>query len=394
MRPTQRIICILSAILAIPVSATTVKGPGSSETTKIEPELIYRQASITPRKHSAFYREDTMKDYADQLYLSLRFSRSYDYQHEIVVSPVFYTRRNDPSEQEFRVDEAYIDSHLTEHFGIIAGKRREDWGSGYVVNPSDLINENEDMIDPLNQKEGDVFTRLYWQDTTWSLGLAFARSESRDAKEGRGWLTFKTTAFDTDIQLQQMMQQTEKGTTGWSFSRFFGDIFELHWDGRTQRRQHSTSPERAYSSYEQKDPSQMHLVGSRIVVGSKRSIVVEGIQNESGLLPSELENYFKAQKQATKEGQTPDEPFTYITGRHYAFLAYNDEGLIPRTRIGANALMNLDDKSSFSSLVLEFHPSSITSLAYTPLFFAGSELSEFGEQPASQVHYLVISGRF
>ena len=55
------------------------------EKTEIKSEIIYRQVSVGHRRQSYYYKEARSADFVDQLYLTTRLDRSYDYRYQLVV---------------------------------------------------------------------------------------------------------------------------------------------------------------------------------------------------------------------------------------------------------------------------------------------------------------------
>jgi hypothetical protein len=375
-----------------------------SETTKIEPEIVYRMSSLKVLETSPFHRE-THRNFVNQIFATLHLTRTYDYIHTVVVEPTFRTKRNNPSENdETDLVQAYIESSPKGWLTVTGGKKAEFSGSGFFTNPSDLLNEGREQFDALYQDDGVPFGRLLFRKDDYSLGLGFIPTAAKDADEGRAWMTLSGQLLDVDLKAQATHNAAEKTTTGFSAQRFFGASFEVHTDDRWQTRQRhqiqnldNSFPEQ-YSAYSgpdpgttaDDDPSGYYLVGTRYVISHQRSIVLESITNQAGLLPEELATMYAALRQDS----TVDDPPTQIIGRHYAFFGYQDSGLAKRFHLALNALQNTDDNSAFASLTLRYHFSPISSVELQPTVFKGGAESEFGARPFSRVGYLAFRGRF
>ena len=379
-----------------------------TEATKIEPQLIYRMASLAPVKRSVYHKEAHV-DFADQIYVILRFTRTYDYMHEVVLEPAFRTVRNNPAswDKEHVAEQAYVQSAIKPWLSVTAGKKAEFTGSGFFVNPSDLLNENKDVFDPLYQREGVVFSRVQARRGDFSLGLGFIPERGLAAKAGKPWLTLSGLIADADLKVQATHQESEKTTVGLSAQRFFGSAFELHTDSRYQARQRgqhegNVGPSK-YSAYAgdnveiatDDEASGFYLAGSRYIFTHQRTLVMEYIQNQSGLLPDDFGRYFSDLREATKKDKrSVENPPTETLGRHYVFLGYQDDAIVKSTHISINGLQNTDDKSAFVAMIARYHLSPITSIELAPTFFKGDIDSEFGEMPFANVTYLVFKGRF
>jgi hypothetical protein len=393
---------------AIPGGNQTPKEPPSPESKHeqkiFEPSLIYRISSLKPRLGSVYHKKDHV-DQADQLYLTFKFIRNYDYRHEIVLEPSLRTYRNNPANWEAPIiEQAYIESALSKNLSFTVGKKLEYDGSGFMVNPSDLLNENKDVFDSLYQREGVVFSRLRYQNSFGSFSLGYIPKRSQPSTKGKGWLAASTEIAEIDLKSQITVQESDKTTVGISAARFFGDHFELHSDSRYQRRQRSVaeldwmefSPYIGSNIKDQKDdsPSLFYLVGSRYVIPPRRTLIFEYITNESGLLPPDFKKRNTVLRQETLESERVREPPTRLLGRHYIFFSYQDDDTLGKTHLALTTLYNLDDKSTYGTLSAKYTLSPITSVEFAPNFFPGLKDSEFGEMPFVHAYYLIFRGRF
>ena len=371
--------------------------PKVSESTKIEPEITYRSAFMTRRFRSAFFSDKKDTNYVDQLYLTFLFARQYDYRHDVVIEPSIRTPRNRPnSPLELLIEQGYVRLQVGKDTQITTGKKTEYEGSGFMVSPSDLLNEKKDIFDSQYQREGKFFTKIVQRFGSHSLGLGYRPARGKDNSFGKLWLQGATDLADIDMRFQFTNQRRELNTFGLSLARFFGDTIEFHFDGRYQQRQRHIddnpaldSPE-ANSSYKFEDASGYYLGGSRIVVTPRRSVIIEGIQNQSGLLPDD----FKAYYTEVRRKDEPDDPETRLIGRHYAFVSYQDDDSVQGLHIGLSYLTNLNDKSTFFTGQLRRYLSPITSVELAQTTFTGSVNTEFGEMPFGSTSYLVFKGRF
>lgn len=378
----------------------------STEVTKIEPEVTYRLAKLTPRARSVFHK-DTDLDQTDQLYAIVRFSKVLDYQHEVVFVPRFRTDRKNPvaSDTDF-IEQAYVESALSSRFSFTAGKKSEIEGPGFIVNPSDLLNEGQEVFDRMYQNDGKVFLRLRYRLDDLSLGIGYIPRRAQEVGAGKGWFQASKEVFHTDLRLQVTSNAAEKSTVGMSAQRFIGAALEVHYDGRYQRRQRNQEvgllgPDQfsAYGgddkgSYTDDSPSTYNLIGSRLVFTPKRTLIVEYIQNQAGLESLDFKSYYGSQRDRLAAGQSTNEAPKVLLGRHYVFTALQDEESLKAVKLGAYYLANTDDQSAFTSLSLKYAVSALTTFEVQPTWFTGDADTEFGERPFSQATYLVFTGRF
>lgn len=380
--------------------------PPPVEKTVIEPSVLYRLGALKPIKESVYHKEDH-GDFADQLYLTLKYSKTYNYVHRVHLEPSFRTIRNNPATwEDYVIEQAFVETELFSPLLVTAGKKTEYEGSGFIVNPSDLLNENKDIFDPVYQSQGVEFTRFKIRTDAFTLGIGMIPRRGRPSNEGRFWSQFSTDVLDVDLRLQFTHHQAEKSTTGLSMQRFFGGSFELHFDGRYQSRQRSpdSSGNSAvrFSTYAGEDTinpkddaaSGYYLGGSRLIFTPRRTLVMEYITNQSGLLPEEFKVFYDDLRADTvKTGNVKDPP-TKLLGRHYGFVSYQDDDSVKSTHLALNLLVNTDDQSSFASGAIRYYMSPITSIELAPTIFKGEPNSEFGEMPFAHAIYLVLRGRF
>lgn len=381
--------------------------PPPTEATVIEPNVLYRLGKLLPRNHSAYHRPEH-SDYFDQLYLTLKFQKTYDYVHQVVIEPSIRTQRENPDDLEYFIEQAYVESAAGKRFSFTAGKKTEFEGAGFIVNPSDLLNEDKDILDQVYQKEGVVFTRARVRVADFNLGLGIIPISALPTTAGRAWLTVNGEIKEVELRLQVTHNETEKTATGLSIARFIGEHFELHFDGNYRSRQRSQRSRKelsylTYSSYTIKNEdnqvidsegSGYYLAGSRIILTPRRTIVIEAITQQSGLLPDQFKLYFDYYRNERDNGRFGMTPPTRLIGRHYAFFSLQDDDSLPSTHLSANFLMNTDDQSKFIVFSARNALSEVTSVELSPTFFLGEVDSEYGEMPFQQAVYLIFRGRF
>lgn len=389
-----RSICLFLLTMIIPPGVASAEAGD----TKVKPEVIYRQAGLT-RRFSSPYLDDTYKDAVDQIYGSVRFSRTSEYIHEAVFEPIVRTQRDNPTAPpELLFEEAYIESQIANGLLLLAGKKAIYEGSGMMVNPSDLLNEDKDLFDELYQREGKVLTQFKYVSDPGTLSVAYVPRRSRLWRESMLWSTLSTdAAFNVDLRFQHSYTEHDNNTYGLSASRFFGSSLELHFDGRYQARQrdplHSNDSQQQYlpwSSYERNDHSAYYLVGGRYIFSSGRTLILETVTQQSGLLPDGFESMYESFRDNRATEQTP----TRLYGRHYAFVSYQDDDTFAKHHLGATYLLNTDDASSFVTLTAKLQLSDVSAVELTPTFFVGSRDTEFGEMPFAEAYYASFRGQF
>lgn len=372
--------------------------------TTLETSLFYRASALKPRKRSVYHKNEHT-DFADQVYATLRLTHTTDHIPDIVIEPAFRTVRNNPAKwDDPLLHQAYLETRLGQAFVFTTGKKVEYTGSGFLVNPSDLLNEQKDLFDPLYQQEGVFFSRLTWRKSETKVGLGLIPVRGQSIQKGKAWVTLESDLWDTAVDAQLSMQESDKMTTGFSAQKFFSESLEFHVDGRYQARQRKNTDvewiryvPRAGNDIESQrdDRSSLYaLFGARLVMTPRRSITMEYIENESGLAPRDFARRFSDLSAETQDTGKIREPPTQYIGQRYGFIAFKDDDLIPSMQFSASLAANIQDKSTFFVLTAKRPLSNVISAELTPMLFGGTARTEFGEMPFSNVIYLTLRGRF
>jgi hypothetical protein len=410
-------------ILMMLFSVEIVHAEDTSSDTTISPHLTYRAVGLERRK-GAIHARSFHKDSFEQIYGSIRFHRQIDYVHDVVIEPSFRQVRHRPELLQFLFEEAYIDTLLGADTWLTVGKKNEFTGSGYFVQPSNLMHEYRDLFDSLYQKEGVDIIRMQWRGESSSLGLAHLPKRAADYSRGSLLMVGNLEILDTEANLQTKYDLFRQDyVVGMSVARFFGERIELHFDGQYRAFQNDADEElqvtdfekekdsdvtvngghykwRSYSSYCADNPdtndgkcgdenSGYYVTGTRLVVTARRTLVVEGVVQQNGLSKQEFENMYGDIRGTTKH-PTP----RFLIGRNYAAFSYSDDDTIDKLHLGMSYMQNVDDGSGFGNVSIKKTLSKATSIEFLPTFFRGEKNTEFGEMPFVTAYNLLIRGRF
>jgi hypothetical protein len=378
------------------------KDPQSS--TKLESTLIYRASLLSPRLRSVYHKKEH-GDFADQPYAVFRFIHYSGHIPDVVIEPAIRTVRNNPAKWDDPIiHQAYLETDVGKNWTLTAGKKVEYRGSGFLVNPSDLLNEQKDLFDPLYQQEGIFFSRLTWRRQDTKIGLGFIPVRGQPSKEGKAWITGESELGEAEILMQFTIQESDKFTSGLSIQRFFGDHLEFHVDSRYQARQRKISEFEWLKYSEAVGPNQdsqsddnktiYALIGSRLVLSSRSSVTFEYLGNQSGLAPMDFSRRFTDFAAEKAETEKVREPPTQYLGRRYGFIAYQNDEILPKALFSISVVANTEDKSTFTSITAKKSLTKTISAEATPMIFRGGERTEFGEMPFSSVIYLTLRGKF
>jgi len=366
---------------------------GDASGVQVNPELIYRFGALSIRDQSSLYDEGRDRDIADQFYGSLTFRKDLDYTDTVFLQPAIYTLRENPSQIRTRFDQVYVQVAMGDVLSLTAGKKLEVRGAAFINNPSDLLNEDRDILDPLNQREGKGMLRMTWSGSGRSLGLGFLPKPGGAKDEGRLWMIGQARIGNIDGGFQIINNRAQKTTLGVTGSWFWGEksLFYSEYRFQAKRRSAVEQPEQEFIVEQAKSIQQASL-GLRQIINERNSLSVEYFMNNGGASTAELLAYFKSQEALREQEKTPNDPFARLVGRDYVGLSFHGDKLPSDLSLTTTYITNVHDKSSFISTNLKYHRNELFSLAYSPVWFTGKRFTEFGENPVAHVHYLVVNG--
>ncbi len=392
---------LLFLMASMALSEFSVAQAKKSSKISFKPAVIYRSSFLTLRKESSFNQElKGRRTYADQIYLSLKVSRQYKFINKIVFEPSFSTERTNPNTTINRIDQGYIETYFGKKFKFVAGKRADYSGNGFFVNPSDLINENKSLYDDLKLREGKFMLRLNYLHGDWNLGLGFLPLLANDLEDAKGYAEVRTNLWDTEMGLAYSFNRKYESTVGFSVSRFFWDLFDIHIDGRYETKSHldnisanaritSVSNRPAGVEAKSEDDGSLYFAGgTRFIFSPKRTLVVEYILNQAGLNQAEAAFYLE---NLINPGEDPED---FLIGRSYAALSYQDEDTLNKWTLGAGVIHNLEDQSTLASFSSEYSATPHIKISVAPSFYIGDRFSEFGELPFKTAVFATFKGSF
>ena len=152
--------------------------------------------------------------------------------------------------------EAYLNLGFSEHLNGLVGRKRLTWGSGFALNPSDLLNPRKDPTDPTAQRSGAWMARLeapfqsftltaLWAPkvTRTSLGLPTRFLFEPGGREAEQLFAARAYALVADSDVNLMWSWSNRYADSLphshrfaaSFSRYFFGDYELHVEATLQR---------------------------------------------------------------------------------------------------------------------------------------------------------------
>jgi hypothetical protein len=384
---------ILLAVIGWPV---TSKAEGDHSPDKqIAHYLKYRSARLFPRSNSAIFDSDRDRDAYQQIYGTLRLAQVAGFMDQVVFEPAFYTERDNPNANRLRIDQAYAEVGIGDQFRLLLGKKLELNGSGFLHNPSDLLHQNRDIIDELNNREGTDLVKLRYASSFFSWSFGIAPKLASNLSEGSVFSQADLNLWGADLSLRLLQNKLIGHAYGMSISRFFGEDFSLHYEGRHQTQQNSpdVEVEREFSGVERSSASNEALIGGRYLISNRTSIFIELNIDSAGLTSEETAALYEKQRELAAEGNKPLSPFSRIIGQHYVSIGFLADQIAEDFRLKSTLVYNQLDRSYLFVGSLKYEVGSLVTLAYEPIIFGGSKNSEFGENPFKAAHYLSLTSQ-
>ena len=101
---------------------------------------------LTVRDSSIYTKKSERENYSDQVYLSLKFERTFNYRDQVVLISALRQKLK-ASTIDPIIEQGFIRTDLRPNVTLTAGKKTEVFGSGFLI-ILQILNENRDIFDP------------------------------------------------------------------------------------------------------------------------------------------------------------------------------------------------------------------------------------------------------
>ena len=335
----------------------------------------------------------------------------------------------------FLLNELYANLGFTEQLAGLVGKKRLLWGSGFVNNPTDLINPPKDPTDPAFQRAGQYLARLELTRPEWAATLVFS-PQPLDVEAGlprrlgvsKGGQAHYAVAAryyrliqNSDVNLMTFFTQRynddfqDRVHFGASFSRYFFTDYELHLEALVHRGASTTvfnpacvqdlaglagcvaggtSP---VNEPDRKRLTAKILLGTRYQFSDESLLSVEYLFNGEGLHAAEFSDRLAFLKllpllppaallafgagDGGQGGALPNRFSFDPARRHYLFLLYSKPRIRDDFTLAATGLVGLEDLSGLVGPSLTWSAKEWLNLALYVFLPFGRAESEFGILP-------------
>jgi hypothetical protein len=195
----------------------------------------------------------------------------------------------------FRLDEAYVDFEGGEHWYVLVGKKRVNWGVGFFANPVDAINPLKDVRDPAHAEEGTplALAEMIWGD--FSLTGVYSRQidEALTMRYHRGGACLSWLAGGVETKLYGFGGDAVKGMAGFSLRIPAGD-FVIYGEGAERFGSDRVYFDDLGRPFEKTGAQATVLAGVSYSFGSNHSVMLEYLYDQRGYEADEITHYWDA----------------------------------------------------------------------------------------------------
>jgi hypothetical protein len=259
----------------------------------------------------------------------------------------------DAAEHRGEISEAFVQFQATERLTIAAGRRIEQWGTGYAWNPSGFIGPVKSPTDPNDRRNASV-GRDMLKVSLYAAGADFAIHALRG-----GETAFRASRLFGPTEVSVYAHHDKELRSGMSISRVCGAALELHAELATRK----------------------VLLGGHYTFANGTNIVAELYHDDDALSTDEWQSFRAEAAEASGADSLRS------LNRRYSALQMSRDHLFVRaakswddSRFDGEAIViaSLRDGSSIVRLALTHRISSYLSLYVMDTEFLGGEASELG----------------
>jgi len=349
------------------------------------------------------------KEFLDSYFASLQLRGSYEisnFKFSLDLKDKLSYTSNDDFENNFSTYEAFLNTTLSTNFDFQVGKKSVKWGKGYIWNPVSFVGRQKDINDVDAGLEGFWMFKLSYVKSLSGILQNFSISpviipvtkelnEDFQPEESFNFiLNSYFLIYDTDLDFYLFMKDDTFKKFGTDFSRNILPNWEIHAEYVFEKEVVKNSFNSDFIVESITEDSHDYLFGTRILLETNTTVILEYLHNDSGLDEKQMSNFFDAVDSALSENpallpiiknyQIENFNSQYLMRDYiYTKLSHPEPFDILYFTPSIFVLYNLNDNSRM--IGGEFNYSRFENLnlklKYNSMF--GEENSEFGEKISS-----------
>lgn len=256
------------------------------------------------------------EDYWDSYFASVQLKGSYEFSKfklsADLKDKITYNTNNE-FENDFAIYESFINTDISTNYDFQIGKKSVKWGKGYIWNPVSFIGRQKDINDVDAGLEGFWMVKLDYVKSlsgiiqNFSISPVFIpvnREVNEDFSPKDGFNFILNNYFlikNTDVGLYFLADDSKFRKFGADLARNILPNWEIHAEyvrekGVTINRMNSDfiikSTTNDFNSF---------LIGTRILLETNTTVILEYLHNDSGLNVEQMENFNDAIVSAISE---------------------------------------------------------------------------------------------
>jgi len=259
------------------------------------------------------------EDKWDVYFVSLQLKGSYEFSKfkfsADIKDKIIYNTNNE-FENNFSIYESFLNTSLSTNFDFQFGKKSVKWGKGYIWNPVSFAGRQKDINDVDAGMEGFWMLKLNFvksfsgilQNSSVSPVIIPITKEINDDFSNDENISFILNNYfliaDTDFDSYLFFEDTTLKKIGLDFARNILANWEIHAEYVFEKdiTQNSLNPD--FSIEAKTTDVHDYLFGTRILLTSNTTIILEYLHNDSGLNEEQMENFYDAINSAISEDPT------------------------------------------------------------------------------------------
>lgn len=383
-------------------------GPAENDERKMEfgGSLKSEYSLFGARTNSAYYdlqyfgkdRPELLSSYPFTLYLNGDYDTG-----EIGVHVATATMVSGDSDPAFTIFELYGNFYFSDSVLLQSGKKIMRWGKGYAFNPVAYVSPAKDPEDPEASMEGYPLASFQYSRSFESAAMnnftldlvalpagATASMKTGDAEDtvAAGKLYF--LSWDTDVDFMVYFRKNGPFKSGFDFSRNITSGIEVHGEFSRFFDQPRYTIDGGTVRAEDVDGFS-YLAGLRWLNEWNVTTIFEFYHDDAGLSKDEFDTYLKylgnaaagsaSVVQALGVNRTYFTKANLMTDYLYIKISKPEPLDLVDVSISAFSVYNISDMSASLGLLIGYKPVTNLEIVFQPVYFFGSNDSEYGSKP-------------
>ncbi len=258
-------------------------------------------------KLSFLNKED--EDFLDSYFASLQLKGSYEiykFKFSVDVKDKISYNTNNEFENNFSIYESFLNTIISTNFDFQVGKKSVKWGKGYIWNPTSFVGRQKDLNDVDAGLEGFWMTKFNYikslsgilQNYSVSTIVIPSTTKMNEDFSSDENINFILNNYfliaDTDFDSYIFYEDSKFKRFGLDFARNILSNWEIHTEYVFEKDITQNILNSDFSIEAKTADTHDYLFGTRILLTSNTTIILEYLHNDSGLDAKQMTNFYDA----------------------------------------------------------------------------------------------------